>query len=113
MDLFRELNVNTVIVEDLISKNVEALVMNSIARSLFTDTAINITFAVVRVNADSQLIGKRISEVAENYGVAVPYIVASSGITKPSSDYVIEGNDELIIVGPSENVNKLISELSE
>ncbi|WP_054842405.1 TrkA family potassium uptake protein [Vulcanisaeta distributa] len=111
VDLFRELNVDTIVVEDVVSKNVETLIMSSIAKSLFTDPSINLTFAVVRVNTDSQLIGKPISEVIDNYGVAVPYIVTSSGVTKPASDYVIEGNDELVIVGPSENVNKLISEL--
>lgn len=112
VDLFRELNINTIVVEDLVSRNIETLIMSGAARSIFTDSSTNLTFVVVRVNTDSQLIGKRISEVGDNYGVAIPYVVTSNGITKVGGDYVIEGNDELVIVGPSENVNKLISELS-
>mgnify|MGYP001772658529 CR=1 FL=1 len=110
-DLFRELNVNTVMVEDLVSNNVETLIVGGNIRSQFIDSSTNIKFAIVRVNADSKLIGKSINEVVDGYGVSIPYVITSNGITKPSSDYVIEGNDELVIVGPSENVDKLISEL--
>ena len=112
VDLFRELNVNTINVEDLVSKSIETLIMSDVAKSLFTDPSINLTFAVVRVNTDSQLIGKHINEVSDNYGITIPYVVTSNGVIKPSSDYVIESNDELVIVGPSDNVNKLINELS-
>ncbi|WP_243675047.1 NAD-binding protein [Vulcanisaeta distributa] len=100
VDLFRELNVNTVIVEDLISRNIETLIINNIAKSVFNDPSINITFAVIRINAGSQLIGKSINEIIDNYGVAIPYVVTSSGVTKPSGDYIVEGNDELVVVGP-------------
>lgn len=111
VDLFRELNVNTVIVEDLISRNIETLIINNIAKSVFNDPSINITFAVIRINAGSQLIGKSINEIIDNYGVAIPYVVTSSGVTKPSGDYIVEGNDELVVVGPSESINKLIGDL--
>ena len=112
VDLFRELNVNTIIVEDLVSKSIETLIMSNVVKSLFTDSSINFTFTVVRVNTHSQLIGKNISEISDSYGVAVPYVITSNGAIKPGSDYVIESNDELVIVGPSDNVNKLINELS-
>ncbi len=98
VDLFRELNINTIVVEDLVSRNIETLIMSDSARSVFTDPSTNLTFVVVRVNTDSQLIGKRISEVSNGYGVAIPYVVTPNGITKVGGDYVIEGNDELVIV---------------
>ncbi|WP_243666268.1 TrkA family potassium uptake protein [Vulcanisaeta sp. JCM 16159] len=82
VDLFRELNVNTVIVEDLISRNIETLIINNIAKSVFNDPSINITFAVIRINAGSQLIGKSINEIIDNYGIAIPYVVTSNGVTK-------------------------------
>ncbi|GAB6945689.1 potassium channel family protein [Vulcanisaeta sp. JCM 14467] len=111
VDLFRELNVNAIIVEDLVSNNVSTLIMGSNVRSQFTDPSTNLKFAIVRVNTDSQLIGKSINDVIDNYGVSIPYVITSNGITKSSNDHVIESNDELVIVGPSEDVDKLISEL--
>ncbi len=111
VDLFRELNVNAVVVEDLILNNIETLIISDNVKSQFTDPSINLKFAVIKINTDSRLIGKTIGELIDNYGIAVPYVVTSNGVMKPSNDYVVEGNDELVIVGPSENVDKFISEL--
>ncbi|ADY00805.1 potassium transporter peripheral membrane component [Vulcanisaeta moutnovskia 768-28] len=112
-DLFKELNISmTLSVEDLITKNVESLIMKGLTRALFTDTSTNLTFTIVRVSGDSQLIGKSISYIVNNYGVAIPYIITLNGLIKPSNDYVIEGDNELVIVGSLEDVNRLINDLS-
>jgi len=112
-DLFKELNISmTISVEDLITKNVESLIMKGLTRALFTDTSTNLTFTIVRVSGDSQLIGKSISYIVNNYGVAIPYIITLNGLIKPSNDYVIEGDNELVIVGSLEDVNRLINDLS-
>ncbi|MGC8606494.1 MAG: potassium channel family protein [Vulcanisaeta sp.] len=112
-DLFKELNISmTISVEDLITKNVESLIMKGLTRALFTDTSTNLTFTIVRVSGDSQLIGKSISYIVNNYDVAIPYIITLNGLIKPSNDYVIEGDNELVIVGSLEDVNKLINDLS-
>jgi trk system potassium uptake protein TrkA len=112
-DLFKELNISmTISVEDLITKNVESLIMKGLTRALFTDTSTNLTFTIVRVSGDSQLIGKSISYIVNNYDVAIPYIITLNGLIKPSNDYVIEGDNELVIVGSLEDVNRLINDLS-
>ncbi len=111
-DLFKELNITSIInVEDLVINTIESMLTRKVAKSMFTDPLTNLSFVIIRINENSQIIGKQISYVINNYEVAVPYVITSGRIIKPGDDYVIEGNDELVIVGPSASINKLISEL--
>ncbi|BDR93128.1 potassium channel family protein [Vulcanisaeta souniana] len=112
-DLFRELNITSMInVEDLVTSAIEAILTKRVAESIFTDPSTNLSFVIIRVDEKSQIIGKQISYIVDNYEVAVPYVITSGRTIKPSGDYVVEGNDELVIVGPSASINKLIKELS-
>ena len=112
-DLFKELNITiTINVEDLITKTVESLFMRGLTRALFMDPSTNLTFTIVRINSDSQLIGKTIDYIVNNYGIAVPYVITLNGIIKPGNDYVIEGDNELVVIGSLEDVNRLVNDLS-
>ncbi len=111
-DLFRELGVTAVInVESLVSERIKSLALSGDVRVLYTDPQTDITIMIMRVRDDSPIIGRQVNYLVENYDVSIPYIVTTSGVMRPGGDHVIEGGVELVIVGTSKNIEKLISEV--
>ncbi len=112
-DLFKELNItSTVNVEDIVSNNIRNAILSDTTKVLFTDPTTNISFAIIKIGGDSSIVGKQINYLIDNYNVAIPYIITSNGIIKPGNDYVIEGDNEIVVVGPSESIDKFIKEVS-
>lgn len=110
-DLFKELNITIINANKILATQI----VNALTQSMktYVDSDTNIKFTIINIPSQSPLLGKRVIDLASDYDVAIPYIVSTEGkLIRPSEDTVIEGGVLLVIVGASDNVDKLISSIT-
>lgn len=109
--LFKELNVEVISVEDIITSKIGDRVLSKFTEQLLTDPSSGLFFVKIRIRENSEVIGLKVGDLVSTYDVAIPYIVTSGGVIKPDNEHVIESNMELVVVGPRDHVENLIKRI--